>query len=153
MKETNKLVDIEDDFPYNDILYLSPPISSKHPKMSIDARAGQFAPFAALSGFDEKIKEVQRSTSNSIYLDEAYQESLDQLLSILRESSVPIFIRVVYFKKDLKKSGGAYLTKEGFLKRVDEVEKVFVFQDKFKIPVQDIVKIEILDVSSIQYLI
>ena len=121
--------------------------------MSIENRAGQFAPFAALSGFDEKIKEVQRSTSNSIFLDEAYQESLDQLLSVLRESSVPIFIIVVYFKKDLKKSGGAYLTKEGFLKRVDEVNKIFIFEDKFKIPVQDILKIEILDVSSIQYLI
>lgn len=153
MKEINKSVDIEDDFLYNDILNLEPPISSKHPKMSIDARAGQFAPFAALAGFDEKIKEVQRSTSNSIFLDEAYQESLDQLLSILRESTVPIFIRVVYFKKDLKKSGGAYLTKEGFLKRVDEVNKWFIFEDKFKISVQDIVKIEILDVSSIQYLI
>ncbi len=51
---------------YNDIINLEHHISKKHPQMSLEARAAQFAPFAALTGFDEQIKEAER-LANEIY--------------------------------------------------------------------------------------
>ena len=49
MKEDNK---------YEDIINLSHYVSDKHPHMKMEARAAQFAPFAALTGYDEKIQET-----------------------------------------------------------------------------------------------
>ena len=40
---------------YDDIINLSRPESTRHPKMPIENRAAQFSPFAALSGFDDEI--------------------------------------------------------------------------------------------------
>ena len=47
---------------YADIIDLPRPRSRKHPPMSLYDRAAQFAPFAALSGFDEMIREEARRT-------------------------------------------------------------------------------------------
>lgn len=43
---------------YNDIIKLPHHVSKTRPKMSKQARAAQFAPFAALTGFDEIIEET-----------------------------------------------------------------------------------------------
>ena len=43
---------------YVDIINLPHHVSKKHPKMSLEARAAQFAPFAALTGYEKAIKEV-----------------------------------------------------------------------------------------------
>lgn len=43
---------------YDDIINLEHHVSSIHPRMSMRARAAQFAPFAALSGHDEALKET-----------------------------------------------------------------------------------------------
>ena len=45
---------------YDDIINLPHPISKKHPRMSIKERSAQFAPFAALTGFEDDIKEVEK---------------------------------------------------------------------------------------------
>lgn len=45
---------------YDGIIHLQRPISKKHPPMSMKERAAQFAPFAALTGFGEAIKETER---------------------------------------------------------------------------------------------
>lgn len=47
---------------YDDIIDLPRHISKKHPQMSLEARSAQFAPFAALTGFDEQIEEISRIT-------------------------------------------------------------------------------------------
>lgn len=45
---------------YDDIIDLPHPVSSHHPPMSMEKRAAQFAPFAALTGYDSLItREVQ----------------------------------------------------------------------------------------------
>ena len=44
---------------YEDIIGLSRPVSKKHPPMSRENRAAQFAPFAALTGFEVAIKETR----------------------------------------------------------------------------------------------
>ncbi len=43
---------------YDDIINLEHEISKKHPRMSMEDRAAQFAPFAALTGYEENIKET-----------------------------------------------------------------------------------------------
>ena len=45
---------------YDDIINLPHHVSKKHPQMSLHDRAAQFAPFAALTGYDEEVKEVSR---------------------------------------------------------------------------------------------
>ena len=43
---------------YDDIINLPHHISKKYPRMSLEARSAQFAPFSALIGYDELIKET-----------------------------------------------------------------------------------------------
>ena len=45
---------------YEDIIDLPHHVSSVHPQMSLYARAAQFSPFAALTGYEEAVKEAAR---------------------------------------------------------------------------------------------
>ena len=45
---------------YQDIIHLPHPVSKKHPQMPVANRAAQFAPFSALTGHKELIREVER---------------------------------------------------------------------------------------------
>ena len=47
-------------------------------------------------------------------------------------------VTIPYFKKDERKSGGAYLTITGIVKSVDEYERVIIMQDKSKISMDDV---------------
>lgn len=48
---------------YDDIIQLEHPVSKKHPRMSMMARAAQFAPFAALSGHEDEIEKTARKVN------------------------------------------------------------------------------------------
>ena len=50
---------------YDDIINLPHHVSKKHPQMSLEARSAQFAPFAALTGYDDMIKETERVINES----------------------------------------------------------------------------------------
>lgn len=45
---------------YNDIINSPHHVSKKHARMSLEERSAQFAPFSALTGYDEVIKETAR---------------------------------------------------------------------------------------------
>lgn len=45
---------------YEDIINLPHYEPKRHPRMSMEARAAQFAPFAALTGYEEAIKEAAK---------------------------------------------------------------------------------------------
>lgn len=51
-------------------------------------------------------------------------------------------ISVTYFLPDTKKSGGAYVTVTGCLKRFDEYERLLILTNGKKIPTDDIADIE-----------
>lgn len=56
---------------YSDIIGLEHPTSRKHPRMAAEMRAAQFAPFAALTGYDEAIEETaMRQQAEVIKRDE-----------------------------------------------------------------------------------
>ena len=65
MKEMHKLVDTKANNKYEDIINLPHHVSTKHPQMSIEQRAAQFAPFAALVVFEERVKIVSEEVEKS----------------------------------------------------------------------------------------
>ena len=95
---------------YQDIINLPHHISIKHPQMSLEDRAAQFAPFAALTGHKDSIKETERLTAQRKILDEdriaIINFRLQQLLKHLTEAPL---IKITYFEADQKKSGGQYI--------------------------------------------
>mgnify|MGYP003526152357 CR=1 FL=1 len=58
-------------FPYEDIVDLPPHISKKHPQPTMLERAARFAPFAAITGYEEMVLEEARVTDERIELDES----------------------------------------------------------------------------------
>lgn len=127
---------------YTDIIHLSRP-KSKHPSMSLNNRSFQFAPFSALTGYEEKIKETARITSSKIDLTEEEKLKLNDKLEWLKENikKQPEVI-ITYFLADKKKSGGSYQKITGNIRRIDEVEKCLVFRDKTKVFLDDIIDIK-----------
>lgn len=128
---------------YDDIINLPHHVSSKRPQMSMLDRAAQFSPFAALTGYDDAIQETGRLTDEKINLSEEEKEALDRKQQILLErlDERPA-LTVIYFVPDEKKSGGAYVTKSGNLKKIDEVERMVTLTDGTKISLDDVYDIE-----------
>lgn len=103
---------------YDDIINLPHHVSKTRPQMSMVDRAAQFSPFAALTGYDAAIKETGRLTDEKVNLSEEEKEALDRKQQILMEwlGDHPA-LTITFFVPDEKKSGGAYMTKSGNLKR------------------------------------
>ena len=129
--------------PYDDMLNLPHPTSRRHPRMSLSDRAAQFAPFAALSGHSAALVETARLTERRIELDEDVKAALDlkQQMLMDRIDEHPD-VSVTWFQPDGKKDGGRYVTTTGRLKRIDEVERVLVMEDKTTIPLDDVISID-----------
>ena len=129
--------------PYDDMLNLPHPTSRRHPQMSLSDRAAQFAPFAALSGLSAALVETARLTERRIELDEDVKAALDlkQQMLMDRIDEHPD-VSVTWFQPDGKKDGGRYVTTTGRLKRIDEVERVLVMEDKTTVPLDDIISID-----------
>lgn len=128
---------------YKDIINLSHHTSKTRPRMSIYNRAAQFSPFAALTGYDEAVKETARLTKDRIELDE-YQILVinDKLNFAIEQKTLNPILSITYFKPDEKKKGGEYLTVIGAIKRIDEVNHTVILQDKTIIPINSIFDIE-----------
>ena len=128
---------------YEDILNLPHHVSKTRPQMSMLDRAAQFSPFAALTGYDDAIKETGRLTDEKIEMDEDRKAALDMkqayLIEMIDEQPE---ISITYVLPDTKKSGGAYVTVTGNLKRFDKYECLLILTDGKKIPMYDIADIE-----------
>lgn len=124
---------------YDDIIGLPRP-KSKHEPMPMSDRAAQFSPFAALTGYGDAIDETARLTDARIELSEEERAELDYKQQHLSTLDSPT-VTVTYFVPDERKSGGAYVTHTGVLKRVDEVERMMVFIDGVRIPIAEIISI------------
>lgn len=132
-----------DEHRYDDIIDLPHHVSRKHPQMPLLDRAAQFAPFAALTGHESAIKETARLTEEEIELDENSKELLDFRLQQLQEhiSECPE-VTVTYFRPDEKKTGGAYETVTGKVKKVDGYAGELVFTDGRRVELKNIVELE-----------
>lgn len=133
---------LKDGHEYDDIIDLPHHVSKTHSPMSNYDRAAQFSPFSALTGYDEVIRETARVTEDKTELDEYLKAELDTKLRMIQEHlPEQPEITVTYFLSDEKKAGGAYVTVQGVVKKIDVAEKLVVMQDETRIPVEDIVKI------------
>jgi len=128
---------------YDDIINHSHHQSSTRPHMSPRDRAAQFAPFAALTGYDDLVVEEARLTDKKIELSDSMLDELNRkqqyLLAHIKESPL---VTVVYFVADDKKSGGRYVKKEGDIKRIDECNKAYIFKDGTVISFKDVIEIQ-----------
>ncbi|MBR3738807.1 MAG: hypothetical protein IKN26_08760 [Eubacterium sp.] len=129
---------------YGDIIDMPHHQSDKRAHMSLHDRAAQFAPFAALRGYDDEITETARTTEARIELSAEKTEELNEKLKLIASdiNQTPEVL-ITYFKPDNKKSGGAYITETGFVRRIDEIEKIIIFTDDRKININDIYEIKI----------
>ena len=127
---------------YDDIINLPHHTSPRHPRMSMRDRAAQFAPFSALTGYEDVVDETARLTDGKITLTEDAKALLDFKQRILLERiDTRPEITVTYFVKDGKKSGGSYQTVRGRLLRIDSVEKTLVLEGGRRIDAQDVIAI------------
>ena len=126
---------------YDDIIDLPRP-KSKHEPMPMSDRAAQFSPFAALTGYGDAIDETARLTDVRIELSEEERAELDYKQQYLSTLDAPT-VSVTYFVPDERKSGGAYVTHTGALKRIDEVERAMVFADGTRVDMDEVVGIEL----------
>lgn len=130
------------EFKYKDILnmkYPNPEIERDFPDKIL--REAQFAPFAALTGYNDAIDEAARHTDRKIGLDEYEIERLNNKLKYLSEASETDEVVITYYVPDKKKDGGAYVSKSGIVIKVREYERDIVTDDGTKIPIEDIYSI------------
>ena len=132
----------EDISKYKDIIILPHHVSIKHRPMSMHDRAAQFAPFAALVGYDDKVRETARYTENKIDLNEEEKEQLDIKLNILKEKlNLNPIVTFIYFVPDSKKEGGRYMTVSGIIKKIDDYKNI-IYINNVEIPINQIIDID-----------
>lgn len=128
---------------YDDIINLPNPTSKTHLRMSLYNRAAQFSPFAALTGHDAAVKETARLTEEKQELSEDEIDRLNEKLNIIiKNIGTEKMVTITYFVPDDRKSGGAYVSCSGIVKRIDEYEHTIVLTDKTVIPIAQISRIE-----------
>ena len=127
---------------YDDILDFRYTGSEHHARMPREARAAQFAPFAAMVGHDAAIAEVGRLTEKRVLLDEEAIRKLDEKLQYLNSLiDTRPEVSITYFKPDKRKSGGAYITASGSLIKIDTNEKTVHLCSGVSIPIDEITEI------------
>ena len=126
---------------YDDIINLKRPVSKRN-KMNIIQRANIFNPFAALTGYQESINEAGRIVDKKLELDVDKQTDLDNKINYLLDN-LNTCVQIIYFKKDLKKEGGTYLSIEGNVNKINLNDKIIVV-DKKKIEFANLYKIIIV---------
>ncbi len=124
---------------YDDILPLPHKVSDRRAPMPMEKRAAQFAPFAALSGYEEAVQEAGRRTAKREELTEDRAEMLDQRLRWLRDHIIALpEITVTWFVPDEKKSGGAYRTVTDHAKRLESAKRMLHLQSGITVPLEDV---------------
>lgn len=128
---------------YDDIINLPHKQSSTRPHMAVTDRAAQFAPFAALVGYDDAVRETARLTGRKHELSEGELEQLNIRINFLMEHlSENPEVNITFFQADERKSGGAYLHCAGTVKKIDEYEQALILSDGKTIFFEDIQEIE-----------
>lgn len=128
---------------YDDIITLRHYSSPSRLRMSRQNRAAQFAPFAALTGYDAAVAETARLTDKKHELTEDEKVILSERIRILSENADdrPV-AEITYFKPDSRKAGGSYEIISGAVRRIDEGEMKVVFADGRRVDIADICGVE-----------
>lgn len=131
------------EFPYEDIINLPRPVSKKRRPMPVINRAAQFAPFAALTGYDDAIEETARQTGRKTELEDYEKEEIGRRLYELKEKiKEKPQVNITYFVPDELKDGGEYVTFSGAIKKIDEINQLIVTEDNCEILMDCILFVE-----------
>ena len=124
---------------YDEIMGLPHHVSKTRPQMPMSDRAAQFAPFAALTGYDSAIKETGRLTDERIELDEEALTALDRKYQLLMDTldDAPE-VTIIYIQPDERKAGGQYVSATGTVKKVDTFGRRILLQDGTRIPLDSV---------------
>ena len=128
---------------YNEIMGLPHHVSKNRPQMPMSDRAAQFAPFAALTGYDAAIKETGRMTDERIELDEEALTALDMKYQLLMDAlDDEPEVTITYFQPDERKAGGKFVSAVGAVKKIDDFERRITMRDGTRIPMDDVLSID-----------
>lgn len=101
--------------------------------MSLHDRTAQFAPFAALSGFDKMLNEEFRQPGTQLELGEEQLNLLNRKLNFLQQAAAsgnqPV-ISITYFIPDEQKTGGRYQTIKAAILRVDTTNRQLILASR-----------------------
>ena len=123
---------------YSDIINLPHHVSKRHPPMPMIKRAAQFAPFAALTGYDDAVEETARVTDEMVVLTEERFDELNRMIRLaIKEKCM---VRIEYFEPDKKKTGGSFRELTGRIRKV-EMDVIFMY-DGMRVMVDRVVKVE-----------
>ena len=127
---------------YDDIIHLPHHVSQNHPQMPLRDRAAQFAPFAALTGYEAAVGETARQTTERRELDAQEAAALNRRLTDLaaRLKDRPE-VTIEYVVPDERKAGGAYVTVTGRVRNISVPERLLVMEDETVIPLEDVVSV------------
>ena len=126
---------------YQDMVTRPHPDPKYHTRMPMENRAAQFAPFSALTGYEEAVEEAHRLTDHRPELSEEEKDALDRALQqALEEIERPVTI--TRFIPDARKEGGRIVTKKGQIRRLDAYHRRLVFEDGEKIPLGEVLELK-----------
>ena len=129
---------------YDDIINLPHHVSTNHPRMSMHDRAAQFAPFAALVGYDDAVAETARLTESRPELDEQEQRAINERLAYIADHiHEQPEVRIKYFVPDERKSGGVIVVTSGKVKKISGADATITLADGCKIRLSGIVDLSI----------
>ena len=129
--------------PYDDIIHLPHHVSQNHPQMPMLDRAAQFAPFAALTGYEAAVGETARLTAERRELSSQEAEELNRrFAALITHLPDRPEVTIEYFVPDDRKAGGAYVSVTGRVRHVSVPEKKLVMEDGTVIPLDDVVSID-----------
>ena len=130
---------------YDDIINLSHHVSSRHPQMPLMNRAAQFSPFAALTGYEDAVRETARLTDEKIELDEYEKEKLDRKIQWLGSHlDEHISVSITYFQPDDKKAGGVYEEIVDTIRKINIYEHEILLTIGTKIPIMNILLMDFI---------
>ena len=132
---------------YDDIINLPHHRSKTRPHMSNHDRAAQFAPFAALTGYEDAVSETARLTDKKIELDEDSKQMINEKLIYIQENiDKKPAASITYFIPDKKKTGGKYVKLTGCVNKINDFEKTILLSET-QIAFDDILDIGLEDIS------
>lgn len=126
---------------YDDIINLPHPVSKTHRPMPASSRAAQFAPFAALTGHSDAIAETARVTDDLADQSAEQLHELSQRMAYAMSFADRPRLRITYFRRDSRKQGGAYVTVEGSIKKVEQCFNLLTLTDNTQIALDTITEI------------
>lgn len=133
---------MNDEHKYDDIINLEHHVSKTHKQMSIEERSAQFAPFAALTGYEDEVKETERITERMIEITEDIRSILDEKIRLIQNKiAEQPNVTITYFVPDINKQGGKYKTINGIIKKIDNYEKKLILTSNTEIFIKDIIEI------------